>query len=48
MVLGCEFLLLDVELVFELDDDFLGFGGFALDKFVQLVFELFVVAFPLL
>jgi hypothetical protein len=37
-----------VKLVLELNDDFLCFGGLALDKFVKLMFELFIVVFPLL
>jgi hypothetical protein len=35
-------------LVLELNDDFLCFGGLTLDKFVKLMLELFIVAFPFL
>ena len=35
-------------MVLELNDDFLCFGGLTLDKFVELMLELFIIAFPLL
>ena len=45
----CDNLLFcGTELVFKLDDDFLGLCGLSLNEFTELVFQMFVFSFPFL